>query len=283
MTRAARTSRRRPVTWADGFFFILLLATSAVIVIPFVWALLSSLKDTAEIFTSSFELPRVWRWENYPNAWFGGRFYRYIGNSIYIAIPTVILVLAFAAGAGYAFAKLKFPGRDFLFYVFLFGMTVPTFALLINLYYTMSSLGLLNMRLGVVFAEVAAGMPLGVFVMRQFFKQVEGEYLDAARIDGANEFQIFGRIMLPMARPALYALSIFTFMSTWNAFTLPYILLPTDSLRTIPVGLLYFQDLYTARYGLIFAAIVMALLPTVLIYAFFQRHFTQGLATGSLK
>ncbi len=278
-----RLAPRKPISLADGFFFLILLASTVVIIVPFVWALLSSFKDTADIFTSSFDLPTVWRWENYPNAWFGGRFYRYIGNSVYIAIPTVALVLTLAAAAGYAFAKLQFPGRDLIFYLFIFGLTVPTFSLLINLYYTMSALGLIDKRAGVVFAEVAGGLPLGVFVMRQFFREVASEYLDAARIDGANEFQIFARIMLPMARPALYALAIFTFMSTWNAFTLPYILLPTDALRTIPVGLLYFQDLYTARYGLIFAAICMALIPTVLIYTVFQRHFTQGLATGSLK
>lgn len=274
---------RRTVSASDVVFFLLLLGATLVILVPFVWAILSSFKDNADIFTSSFNFPSEWRWENYRDAWVGGRFNRYVGNSILIAIPTVLMVLVFASAAGYAFAKLVFPGRDFIFYAFLFGLTVPTFALLINLYYTLNTLGLVDKRMGVVFAEVAGGIPLGVFIMRQFFREVANEYLDAARIDGANEFQIFGRIMMPMAKPAIYAVAIFTFMSTWNAFTLPYLLLPSDAKRTIPVGLLYFQDRYTADYGLIFAAIVMSLIPTVLIYIAFQRQFVQGLSAGSLK
>ena len=274
---------KRTSSTGDVIFFVLLLISTVVILVPFIWAILSSLKSNSDIFTSAFALPRTWHWENYPEAWTGGHFSRYVGNSVLIAIPTVLMVLTFASAAGYGFAKVPFPGRTVIFYLFLFGLTIPTFALLINLYFTMSSLDLIDRRMGVVFAEVASGIPLGVFIMRQFFLQVAGEYVDAARIDGANEFQIFARIMLPIARPALYAVAIFTFMASWNAFTLPFLLLTTDAKRPIPVGLLFFQDRYTADYRLIFAAIVMALIPAVIIYVTFQRQFVQGLASGTLK
>lgn len=269
--------------WSELVLFLLLLVITAFVLVPFVWAVLSSFKNNADLFSSAFALPTEWRWQNYVNAWVQGRLYQYAFNSVLITLPTVILVVMLASAAGYAFAKIEFPGRNLVFYIFLFGLTIPVFALLVSLYFTMNSLGLTDTRWGVVFAETALGIPLGIFIMRQFFRDVPDDYLDVARIDGANEFQIYTRIMLPMARPALSALAIFTFMSTWNAFTLPYLLLSSDAKRPIPVAMIYFQDRYTADYGLMFAAIIISVIPTALIYSAFQRHFVQGLTSGSLK
>jgi ABC-type glycerol-3-phosphate transport system permease component len=185
--------------------------------------------------------------------------------------------------AGYAFARLNFPGQKILLYVLLIGLTIPVAAIIIPLYLTMRDFRLLNTYGSVIVADIALAAPIFVFIMRAFFKDLPRELDDAARIDGANEFQIFWQIMLPLARPGLMTVALLEFLWSWNDLLLPLVFLVTDDLRTLPVGMLFFQGRFTIDYGLMSAGVLILSLPVTILFLVFQRDFVKGLASGALK
>jgi ABC-type glycerol-3-phosphate transport system permease component len=178
---------------------------------------------------------------------------------------------------------LRFPGSQIVFYLFLLGLAIPTNAILIPLYYTVRDLKLLDTLPGVILPQVGGAMPFGVFLMRAFFRSLPSELEDAARIDGCSDFGVYRHIMLPLSTGALGALLIFTFMASWNDFLIPYLFIHDQAKRTIPLGLLYFQGAYVNEYRLIFAGIVMSFVPTLGLYAIFQRQFVSGITVGAVK
>jgi len=252
-------------------------------VVPFLWAILGSLKNNDAIFLEPFSLPNPPLWGNYAEAWTRGHFGTYLWNSVAIAGPAVLLKLACASLAGFALARLRFAGNQLLFYGFLIGLAIPTNAILIPLYYTVKDLRLLDTLPGVILPQVAGSMPFGIFMMRAFFRSLPGELEDAARIDGCSDFGVYRHVMLPLSTGALTALLVFTFMASWNDFLIPYLFIHEQSMRTIPLGLLFFQGSYVSEYRLIFAGIVMSFVPTLVLYAIFQRQFVSGITVGSLK
>jgi raffinose/stachyose/melibiose transport system permease protein len=251
--------------------------------VPFLWAILSSLKTNDAIFVDPFSIPNPPLWSNYAEAWVRGRFGTYFWNSVAIAVPSVTLNLFCSSLAGFTFARMKFRGSQVVFLLFLVGMAIPTNAILIPLYYTVKDLHLIDTLLGVILPQVASGLPFGIFMMRAFFRSLPNELEDAARIDGCSDFQIYRHIMLPLSTGAMATLLIFAFMGSWNDFLIPYVFIHEDSMRTIPLGLLYFQGSYISEYRLIFAGIVISFIPTLLLYLIFQRQFITGLTVGAVK
>jgi raffinose/stachyose/melibiose transport system permease protein len=263
--------------------YLVLFIFTLVAVVPFIWAMLNSLRTNNEILGTGFALPLVPQWGNYTTAWSKGHLDVYYMNSIFIAVPEILLVLTVSALAGYAFAKMRFAGSSFMFYLFLLGLTVPFQAIMIPLYYSLMGLRLLDNLIGVILPACALSLSFGIFFMRAFFRQLPDELIDSGRMDGCGDFRIFRRIMLPLAKPAVVTLTILTFLSSWNNFLLPLIVLHSDAKRTIPLGIVNFRDNYSIDYGLVFAAVMISVVPVIIMYVIFQREFINGVAGGALK
>jgi raffinose/stachyose/melibiose transport system permease protein len=263
---------------------ILLLPVAAVIVGPFLWLITSSLKTEREIGRGEpFSFPAQLMWQNYADAWHVANFSTLIVNSVLNVIGVVVLTLLVCIPAGYALAKIRFPGREWIFYAFIFGLTIPVQAVIIPLYQLLSNLGLINSLSGVTLAQVANGIPFGLFLMRSFFMGVPNELVEAAKIDGANHVQILTRIFLPISQPAVMALLIISALSTWNDFFLPLVVLISPGNQTMPLGLVRFASTYNTDYRLVFSGTVITFMPVILLYILTQRRFTEGLTQGALK
>lgn len=251
---------------------------------PFAWLILSSLKTEGEIGQADpFSLPAAAMWHNYVDAWQIGGFGVLLVNSLLNLAGVVVLTLIVCAPAGYAFAKIKFAGRGWLFYVLIFGLTIPIQAIVIPLYQVLFGLGLINSLWGITLAQVSNGIPFGIFLMRSFFAGVPDELVEAAKIDGASHWQILRKVMLPLAGPALQALVIICALSTWNDFFLPLVVLISPDVQTLPLGLVRFASTYSSEYRLVFSGTVITFLPIILLYILTQRRFTEGLTQGALK
>lgn len=263
-------------------FLVLLIFTFAAL-FPFLWVIASAFKSDPEIFGSASLLPQQFNWENFYTAWTEGKFGVYFWNSLIVAVSVTVLVAAIACPAGYAFAKMRLRKHPFAFYVILFGMTMPAQAVIIPLFYQLKSYGLLDQLMGLVIAEVGLEMPFAIYLMRNFFRDLPDELIEAAVIDGAGTWGVFTKIMLPLSKPGVLALSVFSFLGSWNEFLLSLLVLVSNEKRTIPLGLVRFQNLHTSDYGVVFAGVVLAFIPSILIYVLLQKSFVRGVSSGSLK
>jgi ABC-type glycerol-3-phosphate transport system permease component len=263
--------------------FLVLSAITLLALVPFLWVITSAFKDNTEIFGTMSLLPESWQWVNFKEVWTGGNFARYFRNNVVVALSTTVLSVAVAAPAGYAFAKTGLKRYPALFYLYLFGITLPLESIIVPLFYQVKNLGLVNNLWGLILALVGTGVPFGVYLMRNFFRDIPDELAEAARLDGASELETFLRIMLPLAKPGLLALGVFSFLGSWNEFFLSIPILISESNRTIPLGLVRFQQENMSDYGALFAAITMAIIPSILIYVALQRSFISGLAAGATK
>lgn len=250
---------------------------------PLLLAWFTAFKTGEQILRQPFAPPMPPTLDNLSEAWTVGRFSVYFKNSVMIAVANVAGVLIVTTLAGYAFARLRFPGQRILLFLFLAGLTVPVAAIIIPLYLTMRDLDLLNSRSAVVLAQVSLVTPIFILIMRAFFKDLPRELEDSARVDGANELQIFWQVMLPLARPGLFTIALLEFLWSWNALLLPLVFLVTDDLRTLPIGMLFYQGRFSVDYGLMCAGVLITSLPVTVLFLIFQRNFVHGLTTGALK
>jgi raffinose/stachyose/melibiose transport system permease protein len=273
-------ARRPRVLWLVYVPLILLLIFA---VAPLLLAWFTAFKTDQQQLANPYGLPLPPTLDNLREAWTVGRFSVYFKNSVIISIADVIGMVIVSSLAGYAFARLQFPGQKLLLYALLIGLTIPVAAIIIPLYLTMRDFRLLNTYGSVIVADIALAAPIFVFIMRAFFKDLPRELDDAARVDGANEFQIFWQVMLPLARPGLMTVALLEFLWSWNDLFLPLVFLVSDELRTLPVGMLFFQGRFTIDYGLMTAGVLIISLPVTILFLVFQRDFVKGLASGALK
>lgn len=251
-------------------------------VLPFVWMLSASLKLSRDVFVFPIEwIPAQPRWENYIDIWTKIPLGLFVWNTSKLTIIVTLLQLFTSSFAAYAFAKLRFPYRNALFLGYIATIAMPWQVYMVPQFLLMRELGLNNTHLALIFLQ--AFTAFGVFLMRQFYMSIPDELCEAARIDGMNEYQIWAQIMLPLSKPALSTLTIFTFVATWNDFLGPMIYLTKTELKTIQIGLRMFISQYSAEYGLIMAASVVALLPVVVVFLALQRFFVEGIASSGLK
>ncbi|GAA5532998.1 carbohydrate ABC transporter permease [Deinococcus aluminii] len=283
MTAAAplpgkRTDPRRVLAY--------LVLTLGVIVtlFPFAWMLLTSLKSFQELFNLAF-FPVDPTLDNYRQVLGGTQFLQWFGNSLLVATVTTLSVLFFDSLVGYTLAKFDFPGKNLVFILILSTLMIPTEMLVIPWFVGVTDLHLTKSVPGAYFAILFPGLmsAFGVFLMRQFFESVPGDLLEAARIDGMHEFGIFWRIALPLVRPALASLAIFTFLGNWNAFLWPLIVIQQPQFRTLPVGTALFNGEAGTQWGLIMAASSLAVIPVLLVFAFFQRQIIEGIVLTGMK
>ncbi len=280
-TASVSVRQRRPRGWL--LVYIPLIALLIFAVAPLMLAWFTAFKSAEQQLINPYGLPIPPTLENLKEAWTVGRFGIYFKNSVIISVADVIGMVIVASLAGYAFARLQFPGQKILLYGLLIGLTIPVAAIIIPLYLTMRDFRLLNTYGSVIIADIALAAPIFVFIMRAFFKDLPSELDDAARIDGANEFQIFWQIMLPLAKPGLLTVALLEFLWSWNDLLLPLVFLVSDELRTLPVGMLFFQGRFTIDYGLMSAGVLIISLPVTVLFLIFQKDFVKGLASGALK
>lgn len=278
----------------EAAIYTLLCAVGLVMALPFAWSLLTSLKIDAEIFSSRW-LPTQLTLQHYVDAFTLVPFGRYFVNSLAMGAMGVASNLFFGALAGYTYAWLRFPGREWLFRLQLASMMIPGVVTMIPSYLILRSVpfaggndafgqggfGLLNSYWAVVLPGAAGAF--AVFMMRQFFLTLPGELAEAARIDGCGEFRIFWQIYLPLCRPALATLAIFTFQAGWNAFLWPMIVFSDPEMSTVQMGLQAFSFNRATDYGPMMAASVVVMLPVIALFIYAQRYFTQGVAFSGGK
>jgi ABC-type glycerol-3-phosphate transport system permease component len=296
-TGTART-RPRPLRWTRvaraataraGVYAVLLLATASV-VYPLLWLAAASLKSDRDLFLHPFALPAPgqFRWLNFAHAWVEGHFGLYYLNSAVVTVVTVAVTTLLSAMTAYALTRFAFPGGRPIFYAFLAGLMLPLQQVIVPLFFQMRDLGLLNSRFGLVVAYVALGLPFGVFAMTGLFKTLPASLHESALVDGAGELRAFWSIMLPIARPGLITVAIFTFLGTWNEFLVAFTFLSGQgaaSLRTLPLGLanITIAGQYRSDWGMAFAGLVLMLTPTLAICLALQKYISKGLTAGAVK
>lgn len=274
--------RRKRTSTGQVFKYVVIIVVSLMMVLPFVWMLSASLKAETEIFGFPIKwVPETFRWDNYSEVWTSVPFHLYYLNTIKIAVITTILVIINSSLAGYAFAKIKFPESNRVFFIYVATMMIPYQVMMIPQFMLMNKLGLVNSHWALII--LGTFNPFGVFLFRQFFLSIPDELLEAARIDGLSEFGIYWRIIMPLSRPAIASLVIFSFMHSWNDFLGPLIYLTSDRLYTLQLGIQHFITEYNTEYALLMAAAVSAIVPTILVYFLAQDHFIKGVANTGIK
>ncbi len=262
--------------------YIVLAGLACLALLPFVWMVSSSLKLDKDVFRYPIEwIPAVRHWENYVLIWQRVPLTVYFKNTAFVAVAVTFMQILTSSFAAYAFAKLRFPGRDALFLCYIGTIAVPWQVYMLPQFIMMRGMGLYDTPWALIVLQSFSAF--GVFLMRQFYLGIPNELNEAARIDGLNEYGIWARIILPLATPAIATLAIFTFVNTWNDFMGPLIYLATDTNKTIQVGLRRFIQQYTSDYHLIMAASLCSLVPVAVVFLFLQRYFIEGISTTGLK
>lgn len=262
--------------------FILLSLMAAVMILPFLWMLSSSLKLDKDVFTFPIQwIPKNPRWMNYKDIWTKIPMGLFVFNTAKLTLIVTVLQLLTSSFAAYAFSKLHFKGRDALFLGYIATIAMPWQVYMVPQFIMMRNFHLNNTHLALI--TIQAFTAFGVFLMRQFYQGIPDELCEAARIDGMNEYEIWWKITLPLSKPALSTLIIYTFVRTWNDFLGPMIYLTRTNLKTIQIGLRMFISQYSSEYGLIMAASVVTLIPVLIVFLSLQQFFVQGIASTGLK
>ena len=262
-----------------GVLILFLLFT----VSPFIINILAAFKNNTEISKGVFQLPEEWLWTNFVKAWMQARFSSYFRSSTIVAISVVSVSSLLSALSGYAFARMKFHLSRYLFIVLLLGMMVPQESYIINLYYQLRKIGLTDTYWGLILPQIGMSVCFGSFWMRAAFSEIPGDLEDAAKMDGCSSFDILWRVMLPLVLPAVLTMAVLFFVWTWNDFLLALVMVTSESLRTLPLGLALFQGRYARDIPLTSAGATIVSLPIIILYLAFQRKFMRGVTTGAVK
>jgi len=263
----------------------ILLTYAVLVVYPMFWMLMTSMKTPWEIFSGPWRLPSGIQRANYSSAWESGTLGRKFINSIGVTVCSLALVLSLASMTAYVLGRFRFAGRNILGYVFVAGMGLPVFLGIIPLFMFMNRVHLGDTIPGLILVYAAFSLPFAVFVLTGFFRTIPRTLAEAAFMDGATPFRVFRHIMLPLAKPGLVTVGTFVFINLWNEYPLALVLLSRENIQTIPLGIakLTMTQRYQSDWGALFAALTIGVLPTVLVYAIFQRQVQEGLIAGAIK
>jgi ABC-type glycerol-3-phosphate transport system permease component len=272
--------RSRAATWARHLWLCLL---SLVAIFPVILVVSTAVKSPGDAKLDPFGIFTSFSFDNVVKAWTVGGFDHYLVNSVLLTVPSTMLVVLIGTLAGYAFARLPFPGRTLLFYTVMLGLLVPFFAYMIPLYFELRQLRLLDTLPGAVLVLTSTGLPFGTFFMRAFFQDLPDELEQSARLDGCSEWQIFARIMLPLVGPGIGALTVFTFLMNWNNFLVPLLYLPGGDYRPLTAGLYLFTGGRSLDVGPLAAGTLITIVPVLVLFVVLQRQVTQGFISGAVK
>jgi N-acetylglucosamine transport system permease protein len=264
---------------------VLLSIWSIIVIVPFLWVVLSSFKTTKEILASPFSLPAHWSLDNYVNAWTDAGIRKFFLNTVTVVGVALVVVMLLGAMCAYVLARFVFPGARFIYYSMLAGLTFPIFLAIVPLFFILKNGGLLNTLPGLIMVYVAFALPFTVFFLFSFFKTLPDDVYEAAVMDGAGDWRIFFQIMLPMARPGIAAVAIFNFLGLWNQFLLPVALNTDPSRYVLTQGMAEFasQAGYAVDFGALFAAVVITIAPVLVVYLIFQRRLEGSVSQGTFR
>ncbi len=260
-----------------------LVANALLVLAPMLIMGLSAFKNTREIFQNPFGLPAVWRWENFARVWVEAKFALYFRNSVAVTLASVVVILVLGAMAGYALGRFRFGGNDLLYLYFLSGLMLPIRLGIIPLFILMRNLHLLDTPWSLILTYAASGLPSAVFILTGFFRALPSDLDSAARIDGAGEWLIYRRVMLPLVRPALVIVTVYNVIPIWNDFFFPLVFIHSDRLKTLPLGMTTFFGQYYTDWAALFAGLTLAAVPVVALYVLLSQHFIRGLTAGAVK
>ncbi|MDE7331860.1 MAG: carbohydrate ABC transporter permease [Lachnospiraceae bacterium] len=277
-----RSKRKNAIAGKTLVYIILLIITAAMIV-PFLWMLSASIKSNREVFLMD---PFVWipeqpKWDNYIKIWTKIPLLKFVQNTVFLTIVVTLLQLLTSSFAAYSFAKLEFKHKNALFLAYIATIAMPWQVYMVPQFIMMRGMGLNDKLLAMICLQAFSAF--GVFLMKQFYEGIPSELCEAARIDGMSEYKIYAKIMLPLSKPSLSTLTIFTFVNTWNDYLGPLIYLKTETKKTIQLGLKMFIGQYSAEYGLIMAGSVVSLIPVIIVFLCLQKYFVEGVASTGLK
>ena len=271
--------------WSAVSTQTVLVGWAVIVIFPMIWMIYSSFKTDQELFFSPWAPPMELQWDNFARAWTKAHVGDYLLNTLIVVIPALLLTLIISAMAAYVLARFEFVGRRFLFYMFLSGMLFPVFLALVPLFNLVNQLKMLNTFHGLILVYIAYSLPFTIFFLTGFFKTLPTEIEESAIMDGANPYQVFFKVMLPMASPGLISMGIFNFLGMWNQYVLPLVLISDESKYMLSQGLAFmlFKQFYENDWSALFAAITIIMVPTLIVYITFQKQIQDGITTGALK
>lgn len=279
---ASTLNRRTKSSVRLVLLYALLLLAAAWALIPIIWMVLSSFKTMDDMFRVPMEwLPNPWYFKAYPDAWAQRDFARYFLNSAFISVSVTVGNILFCSMAGYALAKFRFVGRQFFFILILSTLMLPLEVTMVPLFLIIKEFNWQNTYFGIIIPFLADAF--GVFLMRQYILGIPDELIEAARIDGMHEVGIFFRIIMPLSKPAVIALAIFTFREAWDMYIWPLIIITKEQLRPITVGVALFMSNYGTFWNQLLAVATIAMLPMVILFLILQRHFIRGIVLSGIK
>lgn len=265
------------------FFQSVLIINSLIVLLPVFFLINSSLRESNEFARTPFALVRDPFWENYQRVWSEGEFGSYFINSLIISGGSLILILILALGAGFVLGRYSFKGNNIIFAFILTGMLVPAKLAILPLFIQLKWMNLLDSRLGLILVYTSAALPAAIFIMSGFFKSLPTDLDNAARIDGASEFKLLSKVLVPLVRPGMAIVAIYSAIPIWNDFFLPLVFLQSPEKKTLMQGLTVFFGQYASQWGVLFAGLCLAALPLVVLYLILSEQFIKGLTAGAVK
>ena len=274
---------KQPVRVSTVLIYVFFCFMMVLYLAPLVWIALTSVKDRAEIYKSPFGWPSAFHWENYAAAWTGGKLGIAMLNSLFVCVVTLILTILIGSMAAFAIARLKWKLSGAAMVYILIGMMIPVHCVLIPLFVRFAKIGLSNNLWGLILPYLTFSLPTCVFIMSGFFRSIPNELLESACMDGCTIYQIFFKICFPLARTGLFVTGLMTFIGNWNELLLALVFVSDANKKTLPVALTKFVTPYQTNYDKMFPAIMIAIIPTIIVYCLFSNQIVDGLTTGAVK
>ena len=276
-------SKKKIIQPLQTCIYIILILLAVVYIAPMLWVLLVSLKTNAEVMGSPFSLPEIYQWGNYTFAWENARMGRAFLNSVLVSGITMIVGMLLGSMVAFAIARMRWKFSGLTLIYFLSGMMIPVHCVLIPLFVRFSKLGLTNSLTGLLLPYITFSLPTAVFLLTNFFKGMPSELMEAAFIDGCSIYKCFFRIALPLAKTGIMVAGLMNFVGNWNELLIALVFVTEDAKKTLPVTLTYFVSPYATNYVQMFAGIMIAILPTILVYCLFSNQIVDGLTAGAVK
>ena len=261
-------------------FFLFIVALTCLF--PLFWMLRSALMTNEVVFTDKSLIPQQLHFSNFAQAWTEGNFSAYFFNSLLYTASVVVGIVLIASLAAFAFSRLKFPGKNVFFYMFVAAMMIPLPGSFVPLVVLMNKIGLANTRIGYIRCMINVGLSVSILLLKTFFDKMPSDLEDAARIDGCSKLGLWWHVALPLARPAIAVIVIFNSLNVWNEYILAALLLNDQSLMPLQRGLMVFQGAHSVDYPVLMAGLTIAAIPIIIIYLFMQRHIIKGLSSGAI-